>query len=241
MLNRKIWNIHEFNKVNLPELIKADFDKAAFSKNNKIRVLDLPLYMPNQGWKIPDYLNQFKEVIEIIVSNEEKYGLEDYYVYITVDQKVVQKGVTGRRAGAHSDAYIEVDKKQIDIIAENLEAIEKEFGDVSHTYIVADLLPTEFFNNRFPLKNYDCEYSMKTFNEIADNAEVITYPNYSVLRLDPYVVHRSAVSDVTQERTFVKVSFSKKKYSREGNTINTEFDYNWTIKSRDKDVRNHPW
>jgi hypothetical protein len=241
MKKRKIWNIEEFNKVNLPELINGSVNKTLFSTNNNIRVLDLPLCMPNQGWKIPLYLNQFKDIINIIFNHEKQYGLTDYYVYITVDQKIVQKGNTGRRAGAHSDAYIERDNKQIDVISENIDVIEKETDEVSHTYIITDILPTEFFNARFPLKRTDCESSMKTFNDIAEQSDIITYPKYAILKLDPYVIHRAAISDVTQQRTFVKVSFSKKKYSRSGNTVNPEFDYDWAIKERNKNIRNHPW
>lgn len=242
MKKRKKWNLEEFNKINLPEIIESNINREKFSKNNNIRVLDLPIYMEGQGWSIPDYLEQFKEVINIVFENEKKYELKDYYVYITVDQKIVKKGFTGRRAGAHSDAYIEnANDEQVDVVYENSDIIKKEIGAVSHTYIIYDTLPTEFFNAKFPLIKSDCEHSLKTFNDIADNSEIIIYPNYSILKLDPYVVHRSSLSMNHEQRTFVKISFSKKRYSRKGNTINKEFDYNWDFKKREKDERNHPW
>lgn len=241
MEKRKLWDIEEFNKTNLPKILEGRVNKIKFSKNNNIRVLDLPIHIPGQGWKIPENLSQFNHVVEIMRKHEEKYGMEDHYVYITVDQKVVSQGETGRRAGAHSDAYIERENVQVDVIAENHDIIEKETDEVSHTYVVSDVFPTEFFEEKFPLKQVDCEGSMKTFNEIVESAKPITYPDYTILKLDPYVIHRSAIADMTKMRTFVKVSFSKKKYSRKGNTVNPEFDYNWEIKGRSKHERNHPW
>jgi hypothetical protein len=238
---RKLWNINEFNKINLPEVVSGSVNKLKFSKNNQIRVLDLPIHIPGQGWKIPDYLEQFKHVIDIVVEFEKSYDMTNYYTYITVDQKIVQKGNTGRRAGAHSDAYIERDNTQVDVVSENHDIIEKEKDEVSHTYVITDKFSTEFFKERFPLIKVDCNSSMRTFNEIAENAEVVTYPEYAILKLDPYVIHRSAIADITTFRTFVKISFSKKKYSRTGNTVNSEFDYNWKIKDRDDNTRNHPW
>lgn len=241
MKKRKIWNIEEFNKINLPEVLDFKVDKKRFSEDNKIRVLDLPIFMPEQGFKIPDYLEQFKDIIEAVYNYEKQYDLKDHYIYITVDQKEVKSGNTGRRAGAHSDAYIEKENVQVDVISENVEVIKKEKDEVSHTYIVTDTLPTEFFEEKFPLTKTDCEGSIKTFNEIAENAKIITYPVYTILKLDPYVIHRSAISNIDQKRTFVKISFSKKRYSRKGNTINPEFDYNWKMKDRQKEIRNHPW
>ena len=108
----------------------------------------------------------------------------------------------------------------------------------------ADVLPTEFFCVPFPLKDdVDCDESLEIFDKIADDNvdSIITYPEYSVLKLDPYVVHRCAVSKKTQNRTFVKISISKKIFGRVGNTKNTGFDYSWPLGERNKDTRNHPW
>ena len=46
--------------------------------------------MPEQGFKIPDYLEQFKDVIEAVYNYEKQYDLKDHYIYITVDQKEVK-------------------------------------------------------------------------------------------------------------------------------------------------------
>lgn len=243
-MKRKLWDIEEFNKVNLPEVIGQISNKEAFSKFNNIRVLDMPIYMPGQGWGIPNDITQFLEPIELACKSEERFGnfFKDHYVYITVDQKVVEKGNTGRRAGAHSDAYIEskLTGNQIDLTFENADIIKQEEGEVSHTYIVTDIFPTEFFDAKFPLEKTDCDSAMQTFDEIAKQSKVITYPTYTLLRLDPFIVHQAAIATETARRTFVKISFSRKQYNREGNTHNDLFDYNWKMAKR-KEKRNHPW
>lgn len=239
-MQRRLWNVNEFDKVNLPEIL-GKVDANTFSEFNGVRILDMPIYMPGQGWKIPDDVSQFLEPIAIAVESERRFGFEkDHFVYVTIDQKIVQEGKTGRRAGAHSDAYIEVSGQQIDIKAEESEAIAQEQGEVSHTYVLYDKFATEFFDVPFPLTDATCKGSMKTFDEIANAAAPITYDPFTVLRMDAFVVHRCSVCSETTERTFMKISFSKKKYSREGNTINPEFTYDWDMTTRSPE-RNHPW
>lgn len=242
MFKRKHWDIEQFNNINLPEII-GTINPTPFSNFNHIRVLDMPLHMPKQGWKIPDYINlQFKELLDLVINHEAKYGdLSEHYVYITIDQKVVKEGKTGRRPGAHSDAYVEHDNRQVDITSENAQLIEKETGEVSHTYICTDIFPTEFFLAKFPLKSADCKDALETFDQIASRSPVVTYQPYMILKLDPYVVHRAAIATHTTERTFVKISISKKKYAREGNTINPGFSYDWKMEARSPHERNHPW
>lgn len=242
MLRRKHWDINEFGSVNLPELV-GFVNPDIFSAFNDIRVLDMPIYMPGQCWKIPTYLSQFYQTISLAIKSEKRFGdfEKDHYVYITVDQKIVEQGKTGRRAGAHSDAYIESKGAQIDLTHETAPIISKEEGEVSHTYIICDEFPTEFFDVPFYLDDTSCEGSLKTFDEIANSNRAITYPCFALLRLDPYVVHRCAIADRTAERTFVKLSFSRKKYARKGNTINPGFTYDWEMSARSPHERNHPW
>lgn len=244
---RKHWDIREFNKVNMPVVV-GHVSKYPFDRFKGIRVLDLPIYMPDQGWAIPnEILNQFLETILLACGHEGLYGnrsfLFDHYVYITIDQKIVTAGNTGRRAGAHSDAYIEdIDSgKQIDLTLENSDLIKREVGEVSHTYIIYDKFPTHFYDAAFPIEDTNCDSVLKTFDDIAATAPVVTFPAYTLLKLDPYVVHGASVATETTERTFVKISISKKRYAREGNTHNDAFSYNWTLGPRDKDHRNHPW
>lgn len=243
-MKREQWDINRFDTINLPAVIMRVEDTESFSDMTQpVRVLDLPVYMPKQGLRIPDYIKPvFQDIIKHIISHEDNcYGdMDDHYVYVTLDQKVVPKGKTGRREGAHSDAYIEREGEQIDITENSGDVVKNEEGDISNTYIVYDCLPTEFFTEKFPLNDTTCEGSLKTFDEISNSATPVKFPPYYVLKLTPYVVHRASVCQETTERTFMNVSVSKKQYRREGNTINPLFDYDWEYTPR-SDARNHPW
>jgi hypothetical protein len=199
--------------------------------------------MPDQGLRIPHILQPFLEPIFMALNFEENnYGFSiDHFVYVTVDQKQVKKGKTGRRAGAHSDAYIEKENAQIDVTLDHADFIKTIDEKVSHTYIAHSSTPTEFFAVPFPLENTTCQGSLKTFDEIANETTPITYDNFTLLKMTPYVVHRCAIVEEDHYRTFLKVSFSTKKYSRIGNTKNNLFDYNWDMSVRSPDQRNHPW
>lgn len=239
---RKKWNVNEFNQINLPEVIGSVNPKfGKFDSMNLVRVLDLPIYMPDQGWCIPDRISQFKEVIDLAVQSEQRFGFEsDHFVYVTIDQKIVKAGKTGRRAGAHSDAFLETENKVVDIDEKSAPLLANESGTVSHTYVIYDRTPTEFFLSKFKLADASCEGSLRTFDEIAETSDIVRFSNFTLLRLDPFVVHRSGVSNETGPRTFMKVSVSTKKYARIGNSINELFDYDWVMTPRG-DTRNHPW
>ena len=128
-MERKFWEIENFNTVNLPEVIGTC--TAEELKFRGIRVLDMPIYMPDQGWSIPKPLQQFKRLIDMVYENEKKYrDTESHYVYITVDQKSVAAGKTGRRPGAHSDSYI---------------VTPKNGEQVSHTMCVRMFYQQNFF------------------------------------------------------------------------------------------------
>lgn len=228
---RKPWNFLEFNKINLPLIVGQISPIIMDWSEQPIRVLDMPVYMPQQGWHIPSYIKKFQHIIEKVADAEKELepdGYDKYYYYITIDQKVVPVGETGRRSGAHSDAYNDVPK----------------LGErVTHTYIAYNSIPTEFFLSKFPLGKTGCEDSAKQFNAIANKPEtpIVTYSPYQLLKLDPYVVHRCGTSVETVRRTFVKISVSEKKYARKGNTHNDEFDYEWAMTPRTQGIRNHPW
>lgn len=248
---REMWNIEEFGRrPHVGKCVGGLLEPKLFSNWKGIRVLDLPIHMPQQGWKIPvEIMQNFGEMLKMVHDHESTYGFyeEDYYVYITVDQKMVSANKTHRRAGAHSDAFIsDKDGKQVDITGKKTKELQRETGPVSHTYICYDKLPTEFFDAVFPLEDGDCETSLKVFDRIVeglDESQIITYEPYNVIQMTPYDVHRCAVAQEDMNRTFVKISVSRKRYVREGNTVNPGFIYdrNWSAKPRSKETRNHPW
>ena len=242
---RQQWDVKEFAKTQAPSIVRSNIQMN--QDVSRVRVLDMPIYMPDQGYMPARITEPFDWIIMAAMENELKYGnpsSRDMYVYITIDQKRVKAGTTGRRAGAHSDGYVETDNEQVDIIAENADIIAKQAGPITHTYVWYDCLPTEFFKVPFPLGDRSDKGSLRTFDDIADSCssdQIVTYPEQSLLFLTPYVVHRCAVADKTCYRTFVKISVSDKLFRRKGNTHNPLFDYAWDMSKRSPHKRNTPW
>ncbi|QQR54557.1 hypothetical protein IPG41_05185 [Candidatus Peregrinibacteria bacterium] len=239
LFTARTWDVGRFEETNLPVVAGQLKDKEAFGVQRAMRILDLPIKMPGQGWKIPEELAQFQEAIALAVAQERMVNPDfddDYYAYIIVDQKVVQPGQNQRRAGYHSDAFVTGDT-ELEVDGE--EASRK----VDRTYIVYDTLPTGFIPGPMPLDcdPEDCEQVLESFAERSQDQNPRLYPTHTVLRLDPYDLHTSRTNETEDPilRTFVKISFSKSVYNREGNDVNPHFNYNWTLVPRDPAKREH--
>lgn len=232
LFTNKHWNVDFFDQKNEPVKIGVVEDPNLFtSKRNGVglRFLDMPIYMPNQGWRIPPELEQFKEVIlksvnfeRIANPNFEK----DSYVYITVDQGEVEPHKAQRRTGWHGDSYLKIDTRhrKVDVACD-------------HVYVVANNCPTPFLPGPFPFKEVDPENIdavLAHFANIAKDQIPNYYPNYSILRLDPYCIHNVGFNNTDQSifRTFVKISVSKSKYCKLGNARNPLFTYDWPMVPR---------
>ncbi|SNW61954.1 Hypothetical protein ORPV_50 [Orpheovirus IHUMI-LCC2] len=232
------WNIETFNTINTPDIIhqfRDNIHMQSFSKQNGIRVLDIPIYMPNgEGWKIPNELSQFINIISLAVSHEDnikgKNWRRNTYVYMTVDQQgPVLPGTKQRRDGLHTDSFI----KKIST------------GDPDSLYIMVDSCPTPWYPGPFNLSNNLSSLLVRGKNDILDGQKVFTlfadiverdnmkpiyYPSYALLHVTPYDVHNVGINDgnVPVYRTFFRLCFSKNKFGHAGNTINPFFSYdNW--------------
>lgn len=233
------WTVEKFEEENLPVVIGELKNKQAFSEQRGMRILDLPIKMPGQGWKIPEELEQFKEIIAMSVDQERMLNPkfdDDYFVYIIIDQKTVVPGENQRRAGYHSDAFV-TGETEVEIDGEEAARL------VDRTYLAFDDLATGFLPGPFPVDvdPEDCEGVLETFKKRAEGKTPVLYPPYTVLRLDPYDVHSSRTNETAAPiiRTFVKISFSRSVYNREGNDINPHFRYNWSMVPRDPKKRAH--
>lgn len=226
------WNIDYYSRENLPVVIGELTDKEVFSKaldHKGLRFLDLPIYMPDQGWRIPRELAQFKEVIALAVEHERILNPtfeKDHYVYITVDQGIVPPRESQRRAGFHGDSYrrINTKKKQVTV-------------PVDYLYVIYDNCPTRFVKGPFSFNDIDSENIedvLAKFSAIGMNQKPILYPNYTLVRMDPYCVHDAGINDTDKpvSRTFVKISVSKVKYAHLGNAKNNLFIYDWPLVPR---------
>ncbi len=230
---RKVWNLNFFKDQNLPLIVGTIKNKTLFSsfyQNKGLRFLDLPIYMPTQGWRIPIELEQFKEVIKMALDHERicKPNFEkDHYVYITVDQGQVEPQTSQRRAGWHSDSYRRINNKK----AQGKNIL------VDHVYVIYDNCPTVFAQGPFSLDSIDSNNInevLASLNEQATTKEKKLYSNYTLLKMDPYCIHDAGINNTNKpiNRTFVKLSFSKTKYRHLGNAHNNLFIYDWPMVPR---------
>ena len=95
-LDRERWNIKKFNAINLPEVIgSVSISPTRLSEGPRVRVLDMPIHIPGQGLRLPQETWKFGRVIHMVLGEENaEYGdIGDLYVYLTIDQKHVKKGI----------------------------------------------------------------------------------------------------------------------------------------------------
>jgi hypothetical protein len=248
MLTRLHWDVKEYKKQHFPVKVTCCPDlKLEF---NGTRVLDMPVYMHDQGWHIPDSIQGYKSLIEsakqhemqyyhdvnVRNNNDEKTNQRDVkfrYIYITIDQRVVQPGQCQRRPGYHADSF-----------APNLDKACQDKELVDHTYIYCDALPTEFISGPFEIEQtMTDEEVLAVFEKQSVDKNITTAGTHCLLMLTPFVIHRTAINhtQLPIPRTFVKISFSTKQFRREGNTHNDLFDYAWEMKPRSCSQRNHPF
>ena len=229
LFTKKLWDIDYYSEKHYPVVVGTVENEKTFSlqlDKHGLRFLDLPIYMPNQGWRIPPQLEQFKEIISKAVAYEYVINpnfKDSYYVYITVDQGIVPPHTAQRRSGWHGDSYLKIDTSQ-----KNLHI---ETDDI---YVAADNCPTPFLAGPFPLEGIDPENVdavLERFATIAKGKTPDYYPSYTILKMDPYCVHNVGFNEGNKpiHRTFVKISFSKSKYRKLGNAHNQLFVYDWPM------------
>lgn len=253
------WDPREFDKIQLPEVIRSFLVRDNIIRvGAPVRCLDMPIRLANcsTSLTLPHSIRTMKgfEWIRSICYEAWDYercineDADDHYVYLTIDQKPVLPSYTQRRAGWHSDMFVEgPNGGQIDITPENANFLHAYEGEIDHTYILTDCLPTEFAKIPFPLTDWgNCGHLGNAWNAIGHAAEkgglIQKYGLGQLLKLTPYVVHRSPINihPATAERTFIKIAISRKKFNREGNTKNPDLDYDWEMVPRSTE-RNHPW
>lgn len=233
------WDVSEFARPSLPAILGELQDKAAYSQQKGIRVLDMALRLAGQGWAIPEEFAQFSEAIKLAVEHERSINPDfdsKYNVYITIDQKRVLPGKTQRRAGYHSDAYV---------TSETTIDNPEEEKTADNTYVIADALPTWYQPGPFPLDGIDpenCDEVLRHFDKLSEGKPPVTFPPHTLIKMTPYDIHTPAtnLTDEVITRTFIKIQFSKERYNLIGNTINPNLSYDeWTWVPRDLNIRNH--
>lgn len=174
----------------------------------------LPIKLSSQTELImEERLNCFEKLIgNICCDFVGEYGLDRFIssnVYLTAKKMYQANGCSFNRKGYHSDGFMT--------------------DDIN--YIWSDKCPTVFNFSNFKL-TLDDSISLKEMELQADEENIETYPEKSLLRLDQYNIHRVSELKGLYLRTFLKVSFSQDKYDLKGNSKNYLLDYDWEMRDR---------
>ena len=163
---------------------------------------DNNLYLPNR-------LKRYMPILSFV--RQDNPDLKDRYVYLTAKTMFVDPSSPGNRPGWHLDGF-------------------GSGGDLNYTW--ADSNPTQFVIQDFVnIPNDD----LKSMTEITDQVQdenIISYPNNSIIKLDETIVHRVNPEVNPCLRSFVKVTVSRHKFAKVGNSHNHLIDYNWKLTER---------
>lgn len=173
----------------------------------------MPIAMPGTFLKVPDNLKCFMPLIKAVMNTLKS---ADDYIYLTAKCMYIADGCAPNRPGWHIDG----------------------FGTEDKNYVWADSMPTEFCIQKFDL----CEDHVISLDEMAQQAQevnIMSFPNGSLLELDNTIVHRVSTNITPGMRTFCKISVSKHQYNLKGNAHNYLFDYKWEMVERAAE-RNNP-
>lgn len=216
------WSPRYFERPRLPLEIGRVEERELFARRGDFNIQDMPIKMSGStAYRVPAELEQFSEVVDCIARFEATHNprTSEFYAFITVKQTHVEVGRTQRREGAHADGF----PVDLDALAPMMD----------HTYVVYDSVPTEFFDQPFPIGGAETyRDALRIFDSLADERKIVTVPPYVVALMDACTVHRSAKARTPLVRTFVKVAYSLSRFNRLGNTKNKLFDYNWEMHPR---------
>lgn len=221
-----LWDESKFNRINLPknlyQLNEAEISQ--YSTGEDIRVLDLPIKFPNTDYRLPQELVHLQNLVEKIAQHEHLTNphFQDYYCYLTLDRRTVTKGKTTRKAGIHCDGF------QGSRLGDKL--------PIDHSYLLYSDLPTLFFNQPFPVQDWwdkTCHNYFEGFQLQKIPGSTVTYPNNTLLLIDPYALHEAPMVSEDTHRTFLRLSYTVREFDRLGNAHNPLFDYQWNMHPRD--------
>jgi hypothetical protein len=207
---------------------------AIFTRPDAIRVLDLPMKMPDTDeYRLPRALAQFAGIVQRIVDAEHQVNPRraDYHAYLTIDQRWVLPGTLHREAPCHVDGFQ----------GGRFNALTPRCRN-NHTFTVSDVLPTAYYAQPFDLRALDPkvhDFFWEMNAQVADTDEAHRWQPApaEITLMDCYSVHRGVENDGPPPvfRTWLRVSFEERRriFDRLGNAHNPLFDYAWTMVDRD--------
>lgn len=218
-----IWDIKKFSEMRRPINVKELSFKEIFSKAASPSVTDMPIKFPGTGYRIPHELRQYKEALQACIDFEHASNpkaCENYYAYLTIDQRFVKKGEAQRGLGLHSDS-VQGPRIQPKV-------------EIEHTYLCVDRDPTIFCVQPFDMERYDTQkhWLNAIFEQQAQEQNYTSHTPYTVNLFDAYSVHSAVPATESAPRTLFRLIYSVRQFDRLGNTHNSLFDYNWKMQPR---------
>ena len=210
----RFWDESNLTVTRLPVVVGEVGDKTGFSRalRQNPLVQKMMIRKPEGVLRLPAGLKQFHEAVAAAFAYEKKINpkFDGYYAYLTVTQGFVEPGQSHKRANAHTDGY---------------PRRPEDRGEVDRMYLVSDTLPTEFFDQSFPVPTArDFAAIHATFENAVDPAKVVVHPDYTITMMDSYTVHRSRKAEKPEFRTFVQIHFASRLYEMAQNTPNPLFE-----------------
>ena len=203
------WNPERFQTQQEGDPIGMVSDKQAFSSNLP-SCLDMPIKLPGTSIKNP-YKN--KGVIEFVqrsLQHNQKVNprFDQSYVYLTVDQRMVEGNKTHRRGGAHFDG-MQGERYKIKL-------------PMDQNYIVSDYNPTHLYSQPFDARGLSTKHH-NWFHELekqVDKSRTFVPDPYVIYFVSGYHMHESPVAPETRMRTFMRISVGYKPGGLPGETPN---------------------
>ena len=210
----RFWDERNLTVTRLPVVVGELTGKTTFSRalRQNPKFQSMIIRKPGGDLRLPEGLKQFREAVAAAFAYEKRINPESdgYYAYLTVTQGLVESGKTQKRPNAHTDGY---------------PRRPEDRGEVDRMYLVSDALPTEFFDQPFPVPTaHDFAGIHATFENAADPAKVVVHPDYTLTMMDSYTVHRSRKAEKPEFRTFVQIHFASRLYNMAQNTPNPLFE-----------------
>ena len=216
-------------------------------------VLNMPIKMPNSDIIIPPELQLINKLIIMITSFElaikslilennlllfqslkMRYSditpenfisagnklFDDYWMYLTIDSGEIEPGKTQRNSGVHIDGI-------------QGSRYKKKFLN-DHCFIIADSIPTKFFNFKFDVPkdefgnpDYDINWYEKSKGSLRDDMTTLSkkhdHKTYDEgIFMSGLQLHEADMNTKPYpiKRTFFRLEFVQKAYDRIGDTIN---------------------
>jgi len=203
------WNPERFQTQQEADPIGMISDKQSFS-NRLPSCLDMPIKLPGTAIKNPYKNKGVVEFVQRSLQHNQKVNprFDQSYVYLTVDQRMVEGNKTHRRGGAHFDG-MQGERYKIKL-------------PMDQNYIVSDYNPTHLYNQPFDARGLSTKHH-NWFHELekqVDKSRTFIPDPYVIYFVSGYHMHESPIAPETRMRTFMRISVGYKPGGLPGETPN---------------------